>query len=243
MDEKDIQLKLLANIPIDLGFAKFQLPSVSDVIYMGESTYNSLLSLMLFSKESLTIQVEEFEKLSDFEILINLIYHDVSFRNMVFNAFATFLDVTPHISQEGIIYFGEFDISTILTEDKWEELKNIIKIGNFIPKTTEEEYKAGNERARKFLEAQKKRKEMIAKAKKKDEKINLHSIISAVAWRTVGFNEVLKLTIYQLYDGFYRLGLIDNYHYTFTGIYTGNIDGSKIKLPDINWANMIKINN
>jgi hypothetical protein len=84
---------------------------------------------------------------------------------------------------------------------------------------------------------------MIAKAKKKDEKINLHSIISAVAWRTVGFNEVLKLTIYQLYDGFYRLGLIDNYHYTFTGIYTGNIDGSKIKLPDINWANTIKINN
>jgi hypothetical protein len=26
-----------------------------------------------------------------------------------------------------------------------------------------------------------------------------------------------------------------------TGIYTGNIDGSKIKLADINWANIIEI--
>jgi hypothetical protein len=140
----------------------------------------------------------------------------------------------------GIVYFGEFSEDSILTEEKFEYIKRLVRIANNVPeKTEEEEYKAGNERARKFLEKIKKQKEEINKLKK--QKINLHSIISAVGWKAQSFDFISKLNIYQLYDGFYRLGYIDNYNYTMTGIYTGNIDGSKIKLPDINWANIIEI--
>jgi hypothetical protein len=142
------------------------------------------------------------------------------------------------IEEKVILHFDDLE----LTEEKWEFIKTVAKIGNFVKESKEEEYVAGNERARKFLEEQKKRKALLAKLKKNKEQINLHSILSAVSWRTTGVKDLLDLTIYQLYDGYFRLGLIDNYHQIFTGIYTGNVDQSKIKLPDVNWANIIKIN-
>lgn len=243
MNEQDIQLKLLANMPIYIdGIGMLQLPTITEIIKMGESKYNHSLSLMLFTKDYLATQNEEVNNFSDFEVMLSLILYDPSFREMMFNTFSIFINSTPNMTEDGILFFGEPKEESILTEEKWTYIQKIIKLGNYIHGKQEDEYKPGNERARKFIEKQKKNKEMVAKLKKKDETINLHSIISAVAWRTNGFNQLLNLTIYQLYDGFYRLGLIDNYHYTFTGIYTGNIDGSKIKLPDINWANIIKIN-
>lgn len=241
MNEQDIQLRLLANMPIEIdGIGKLQLPTLTEIIRMGESTYNYHLSLILFSKNLVTSQ--DVNEYSDFEVLSSLLLYDREFRKVIFEAIETFFDVSPQITSEGLVYFGDLSEFTILTEEKWNLIQKIIKLGNYIHGHQEDEYKPGNERARKFLEQQKKRKEMVAKLKKKEQPINLHSIISAVAWRTNGFEQLLNLTIYQLYDGFYRLGLIDNYHYTFTGIYTGNIDGSKIKLPEINWANVIKIN-
>lgn len=244
MNDNDIQLKLLANVPIDMdGVGQFQLPTIKEIIQMGESKHNKYLSMILFSKDYFNFPGEDLNEYSDMEVLATSIFYDVSFRELVANSFKLFLGKDMKVTEDRIIYFDELSEDSILTEEKWMMIKKVARMGNFIQEKNEDldAYKAGNERASKFIEKLKQKKALAAKAKKQD-KINLHSIISAVAWRTTGISNLLNLTIYQLYDAYFRLGLIDNYHYTFTGIYTGNIDSSKIKLPDINWANVIKIN-
>ncbi|KON87341.1 hypothetical protein AF332_11230 [Sporosarcina globispora] len=243
MNEDEIKLKLLANTPVYVeGIGNFQLPTIKRVIGMSENLYHMHLSRILFSKSQLESTSEDISDYSDMDVLASLMLHDPSFRETMFDALRTFFDSEPMLFENGLIYFDELSENAILTQEKWDLIKKMIRIGNFIPEESkEEEYQAGNERARKFMEEQKKRKAMLEKLKKKEQKINLHSILSAVSWRTDGIKKILRLTIYQLYDGYYRLGLVDSYQQTMTGIYTGNIDGSKIKLPDINWANVIKI--
>lgn len=239
LTDDDIRLKLLANVPIEVnGIGHLQLPSLRQVISMNESLHNTYISYLLFSKDSLSEQSEEMNDHSDYEILISFLYHESSFRELFFNVLEIIFGEQPNY-EEGIVYFGEFSEESVLTEEKWEFIKKIVKIGNFIEdKKEEEEYDAGNEYAKRFIEKLKRKK---ASEYKPPPKQNLHSMISAIGWKTVGIDKVLDLTMYQLYDAFMRLENIDNYHYTLTGIYTGNIDSKGIKLSDINWANIIKI--
>lgn len=241
MTEEDIRLKLLYDKPIYIeGIGNFKLPTTEQIVEMNESTYQLYVAWLLISKDQLTNKDDEICNYSDYEIVCAIMQQDNDFRNVILSALETFLDSKPQIFENGMIYFGELKDSSFLTVEKWEYIKKLIRIGNYIENKKEEEYVAGNERARKFMEKLKKKKELLNKTKK--EQTNLHSITSAVGWKTGSFFNVQNLTIYQLYDAYYRLGLIENYHYTLTGIYTGNIDSSKIKLPDINWANIIKLN-
>ncbi len=58
---------------------------------------------------------------------------------------------------------------------------------------------------------------------------NLQSIVSGIAWKSGSINllNITDLTIYQIYDGYYRLHTIDDCNHTFTGIYSGAIDSKK----------------
>jgi hypothetical protein len=241
MNDNDIRLKFLLGLPVHIeGIGNFYSPIISRVVDLTENQYNMSLSTIMFDKKSLTEQ-DGLEEYSNFQILLSAINQDIVFRDYFFSGLNLHIDATPYLLENGYIYFNELTEESILTEEKFDYIKKLVKIANNISEkqSVEEEYKAGNERARKFMEKLKKQREEINKAKK--QKVNLHSIISAVGWKAQSFDFLSKLNIYQLYDGYYRLGYIDNYEYTMTGIYTGNIDGSKIKLADINWANIIEL--
>lgn len=239
--DSDIHLKLLANVPIEVdGIGYFQLPTIREVVQMGESIYNSNVSMMMFSKSYLS-QVEGIENFSDMEVMMTSFFYDPSFRFLINTSFLLFFKKQMKMDELNKAYFDDLSEETIFTEEKWDYIKNIVRISHFLSeKTEEDEYVAGNDMAKKLIEKIKKNKQKVAQLKK--EQVNLHSILSAVSWRSNGINPLLDLTMYQLYDGYYRLGFIDNYHYVSTGIYTGNIDSKGIKLSDINWANIIKIN-
>lgn len=235
-NDADIHLKLLAGMSVEIdGIGEFTPLTMREIISMGESVYNQRLSVLLFDKSKL--DKSEMDELTNFESLTVFLYYDQSFRDLFFYALKMFLGVEPDINKDGQILLSKNENVTILDEVGFDEIQRIAKLSNLIKSEKEDEYEAGNERARKFMEKLKKRKEKFAKVK--DQKINLHSLISGLAWRS-SYNDVLNLTIYQLYDGFQRIEKINDYEYTLLGIYTGNIDGKKVKLPDINWANVIK---
>lgn len=238
LTDDDIQLKYLLGLPVSIdGIGNLKAPLLTDIVSLTEGLYNMSLSSVLFDKK--TLEQEGLEEYTNFQIMLSIINQDASFRELFFYALNFHLDATPLLHPEGFIYFGELSDDSVLTEEKFEYIKRLVKIANHIPeKTEEEQYSAGNERAKKFMERLKKQRAEVEKVKK--QKINLHSIISAVGWKSQSFDFISKLNIYQLYEGYNRLRFIDNYNHTMTGIYTGNIDGSKIKLPDIDWANIIK---
>jgi hypothetical protein len=240
INDNDIRLKFLLGLPVHIdGIGNFHSPSLNEVVDLTEGLYNMAISAILFDKKNLTEQ-EGLDEFSNFQILLSVINQDDAFREFFFYGLSLHLDTIPCLHESGLVYFDELTEESVLTEEKFDYIKRLVKIANNIPeKVEEEEYKVGNERAKKFLEKLKKQREEITKVKK--QKINLHSIISAVGWKAQSFDFLSNLNIYQLYDGYYRLGYIDAYENTMTGIYTGNIDGSKIKLADINWANIIEL--
>lgn len=237
MTENDIHLKLLANLPVEIeGLGEITFPNIKEIIRMGENTYSTYISSLLFNKSHLQ-NTEGLEEYSDYQLLCSFIEQNDSFRGSFFNALRLFFSKEPSKYMNlGLVYLGDLNDERLLSEESLIQLQKVIKIANFISDEQEEEYIPGNERARKFMEKLKKKKAQVQKKPKQ----NLHSIMSAVAWETVGISEVVNLTIYQLYDAYRRLESFNNYHYTLTGIYTGNIDGKKINLPDINWANILK---
>ena len=238
LKESDIHLKFLLGLPVTVdGLGEFKSPLLRDIVDMTEDNYTIALSSLMFTKDRLENISEEIEELSDFQVLNFIVYHDLNYREAFFEALKLHFNKQPDIHEQGYIYFDELSENTILTEEKFEYIKNLVKIANNLQDSEEEEFVAGNERARKFIEEQKRKKAMLAKYKKP--KMNLHSIISAVGWKTKNFDFINELNIYQLYDGYARFQVLDNYHYTMSGIYGGTVDGSKIKLEDINWANIL----
>lgn len=238
----DIHLKFLLDLKVPIsGIGEFRAPLLKDIVDVTEQQYNSALSSLLFERKYLNADPEAIKEFTDTQLLAGIIYQDTSYRELFFCACQMHLGKTPSISDDGDIYFDELTNENILTDEKFNYVKHLVKIANNIQEKQEEEDEIipGNEQARKFMEELKKSQELLNKAKKKDP-INLHSLISAVGWKTKSFDFINQLNIYQLYDGYYRLGTIDNYHYTMTGISSGTIDGSKVKMPELNWANIIK---
>jgi hypothetical protein len=238
LNDDDIKLKFLLELPVHIdGIGNLKAPYLTDIVDLTEGIYSMAISSVLFDKKN--VEQEGLDEYTNFQILLSIINQDAAYRELFFYALKLHFHTVPRLHPEGFIYFGELNEDSFLTEEKFDYIKKLVMIANHIPeKSEEDEYTLGNDRARKFMEKLKKQRAEVEKVKK--QKINLHSIISAVGWKSQSFDFISKLNIYQLYEGYNRLRFIDNYEYTMQGIYGGNIDGSKIKLADIDWANIIK---
>ncbi|MEH7116038.1 hypothetical protein V7128_01265 [Neobacillus vireti] len=238
LSDDAIHSKFLLNLPVHIeGIGNFYAPMLTDIVDLTEEYYNMALSTVFFDKSKVE---EDLGEHSNFEVLLYIVNQDDYFRELFFYGITLHIDNSPLIHPTGAIFFGEFSQDSILTEEKLEYIKKLVRIANNIPEPKpEEEYKAGNEMARKLIEEIKKKRERKNKVAKQSP-INLHSMMSAVGWKAQSFEFISKLTIYQLYDGFHRLRVIDNYDHNIRGIYSGTVDASKIKLSEIDWANIIK---
>lgn len=245
LSDDDIHLKFLLGLPVHIyGIGDFNAPLLIDVVNATESIYNQAISTILLTKDKLK-NTDDLENYSELDIVSTFALHDGSFRELFFYGLKLHLNESPTIHEKGFMYFGELSDSSILTYEKFMFIRRLIRIANNIQEAQkkEDEFIPGNEQARKFMEELKRNEELLAQAKRKDSKpINLHSLISSVGWKAKNFNFINQLNIYQLYNGYFRLSTIDNYHYTMTGLYSGTIDSKSVKLPEINWANIIKTN-
>lgn len=245
MNDTDVQLKLLAGLPIEIdGLGQLRQLTAKTVVSMNESYYNQLLSTLLFDKSNIE-QLDEDQERSNFEILVAICYHDQDFRKVFLDALELFFGEKAGFfanEEYAFFYLGEIKEQRYIVAETLETIQKLLRKMNNLPeKKEEEDYTPGNEKARKFMEQLKKRR---AKRPPKKETMNLHSIISGLAWKQNGMNivDIWNLTLYQIYDGYFRTENIDNYSNVVRGIYAGTINGKDIDLSKINWANIIKIN-
>ncbi|WP_199925628.1 hypothetical protein [Paenibacillus bouchesdurhonensis] len=237
--EEDIHLTLLANEPVfvaDIGYIRS--PKLRDVIKLGYSNYIEALSSLLFDKSRISGLGTIME--SAFVLACYFFMQDDHFRNSFSNGIRLLLHKEIElVEMEGVPYFDLGDGLT-LHEGNFHRFQEIVKIANKAELTNDEEdYNPGNSKAREMIE-----KLMKGKANKPAKRpvINLHSIISGLSWKStsgININNIFELSIYQFYDGYYRLENIDHYNSVVTGIYTGNIDAKKINMQEINWTKII----
>lgn len=151
---------------------------------------------------------------------IDFLTHNFDFRN--------FKMEKSDIHGELILYDKINDI--IIDRLIYAQIVDFIRTIHHIPKKNE--YSPGNKMMKKRLIDRERRKLKRANNDAKSGSF-LAPIISSLTWRS-GIN-VWDMTIFQLLDGIQRLKKIDTYSETMYGVYSGNIDQSKIDFEDIMW--------
>jgi len=226
----DLNLKCLAGLSIMINeYISIRPKILKEIIQTGYDNYNKLVGIILVNENEINTTVYQYLKTICLENEANC--------DFVLASLQYLFEINMAVSEMGFAYIDEKEEFIVISEDIFNEAVKIIKIQNCVQVKTEEEYNPANERARLLIEKIKKNRENAPKVK---DNTSLQSIISGVAWKSYVGISVWDLTIYQLYDAYNRLQLIDNYNNVQNGIYTGNIDQSKINFKDLSWSKTIK---
>jgi hypothetical protein len=174
----------------------------------------------------------EIADLKPFDVIYNFCIYDNNYSEKILNIFKLFLKQDVYIDKiNGVFYTRD---KNIIDRNVFDEIIKVLKVQNHIQKSKEEEYNPANSKAKEFIEKIKKIKKNAPKSK---DNIDLHSIISGVTWKSgKNIGEIWGLTIYQLFDAYRRLDIVDNYSNIMYGIYSGSIDLKKINQKEIFWS-------
>lgn len=237
------KLKLLASIPIDIGICKVHpLKIKPDIVLIGEKKYNEYLSILLFDISDLeNIDNLKDVKISPYDItMLNSITNE-DFKNKVIEALSLFIkeEVRFYYDKEyTFFYIGNFEDNRIITQNIYEKIKSVLRQQNCIPEE-KDKLKPANKTAEDFIQQMEDIKSKYKKYTKQDDnKITLYDLVSAVVWKgNKSYDEVFGYSIFQLYEALDRINIVDNYTFVMNGIYSGNIDTSKMEkeLKELNW--------
>ena len=227
MEEHIFEMKLLKGSELDVYGLKIKPHTLEELVdEVGLKEYYRCIGFVSIQKkdlnEFLKLSGEEYKKTSVFQMFL------------MYEQLATFvIDFLKFVTRTDEVYYASMWKSITVEYD--DIILTILKIYCIsLPKEEKEEFNPANEQARKLMERIRKNR---AKAPKQKSNVDLTSIISAVAWKSnsLTIESVWKLTLYQLYDAFYRLEIIDNYDKKLSAIYAGTIDGKTEKLDKQLW--------
>lgn len=146
--------------------------------------------------------------------------------------------------EERLSSLSDRDIK-IIDRNNFDDIVYIVKLQNYIEKpniTETDDSNPADEETRKLMEHMKKMNNKVEEVKKKqsasdNQEIDISDIISAVSSKSNSINKlnIWDFTLYQLYDEYARLELIDNYDFSVKAIIS---NGAKIKLN--HWSSKIK---
>nr|DAT51456.1 MAG TPA: hypothetical protein [Caudoviricetes sp.] len=208
-------------------------PKLSDIKKLNYYTYCSYIQIFkitpddyfeeLENKFNIKIPIEEFAGMTKFDLLMT----DTSLLQSVVDAFNFFF--TDEVYFDGdqlhfVVYTtnenGEENVVGYISRDNYSDIVNIIlqRINIEIDDNEVDDLsKIKSKRGRKILEKIREGRKKMKKAKEKSsngKQQSLANIISSVAAysKNTNYIQIWDLTIYQLYDLFSRLNIIDQYN-------------------------------
>lgn len=239
LTELDLRLKLLSGEGILIEGVGVVVPyTLREIAKYGYSKYLELLNLFIIEAEDVFgAELDIPEGLTMFDIYVGLGADDL--HEGIEASLSFFLRSPIKVLRDSmLIRIGEGEQAHFITREHFEQVRNIIKIQNGLSNLAiTEEVNPKDKRAQEILDKIKKAKEKVAKHKKTEEgEMDFADIVSAVATKAFGLNKITvwDLTIYQLYDEFKRLELIDNYDISIKSMLAG---ASNVQLK--HWSSKI----
>lgn len=240
----DEKLKLLAGLPILCeGYGKIKPKKIKEIIEVGYTHYMSHLNLMTITKQDInpTLPTE----LTDFDVLFYL-SDDLVQQNLK-ETFEFFLDDKVTIYKEdGLLVVGneesEEDVR-VIHQGNFDNIRKIIQLQNGLASVDDVMDKVNqSDKAREIAERMKKAKDEINKIKRKDgneeDESDFFDMLSAISSKsqTVSKIDLLDFTMFQIYEEFKRICIIDQYTFNVMALMQG---AKNIKLK--HWSSKIKI--
>lgn len=134
------------------------------------------------------------------------------------------------VNEEVLDSLSEDEI-TIVHRDNFDDLVEVVKLQNYLASPNKD--KSPNpvdERTRQLIEQMEINRKKVAEKKKaqqassgEDNDIDISDIVSAISGKSSSINRlnIWDLTLYQLYDEYSRLEIIDNYNFSLKAMMAG----------------------
>ena len=240
--QMDLEAKLLKGSAIKLYGLEIKPLTIGEVVDdVGYERYVELLSLLLVNKNRVVHLLED--KLKNEIRNFDLFFFDEELMGKLIEFFKVFLknDNVTFLKNMGEVIVLIDEKKVRINRDNYDDFWQIFCKMYWVVGEEKSQYNPANKQAEEFIKKLEEKKKQYAKINK-DEK-TLFDVISGVAWKSPNCNifEIWNLTVYQLYDAYYRLEIIDECDKVFTGLYSGAIDKDKIKIKEYDWAKKIKI--
>lgn len=209
-------------------------PTLRDISKISYYTYCMFLSCLKQKTDDYFEMIKEKGISIDENLIINsskfdLIILDEYLRKIIINAFNFFFieDVVFDNKNSDICTFNQDgNLIGVINKDNYTDVINVIlqRVRSYSKLDDEEDIllKAKNKRGRKIFEKiyKERKKKQKTKVSKGDDGQTLPNIISSVSAfsNNTNYVQIWDLTVYQLYDLFDRLTLIDQYNISSTGV-------------------------
>ena len=248
---KDYDLKLLAQLPIELEGLEIHSPKLIDIAKIGNDKYDHYLSLLIANMKQFEIDESESESQfggSVFNFLMKNCVVNKDFKTLFFNAVRFFvkgeydyeLDILVD-EDECVLVFkigelvdgdgkfvdgkGKAVVRNVFVDDRiYGELQECLRLVNGID-GSEKNVVYASDKAREIAERQRKAREKVNKIKSKNnEQLDYFDLISAFcSYNKSGVDiiQVWEYTIYQFNDQFKRMQLVDDYSISIQSILAG----------------------
>lgn len=237
--------------PLKIDQSLLYLPTLEEIFDLGVNIYLEYLQAIILDMSELSLEFDEEEQFSDYQIFLMLVLTDKNFKDTFFEAMEFFTKDT-FVFEEGVIVslkkeegpdgVIELKFHQIFSEEFWNEIRQKLSIAHWQPEPKKVQYASA--RARAIMKKIQKNKEEVQRIKAKkgqSSSLDLYEIIGSVCTHSNSYNlfNVWGLTYYQFFDHYYRLNIDDNYHFSLQSILAG-ADPKKVKIE--HWASSIKTN-
>lgn len=231
----------------DAQFGKIRVhnPSLGEIRDYGEHKHMAEMSALIMRPYDAAVTLDEvginYQEVKDYELFLmtirathpepSLLIPNVSFKEFE-------IGVNPNNGLP-ILYHPTDNI--IIDELIYQQLVEYVRCIHFISAAIE--FDAGNAATRQYLIRKMKRER--DRRKRKPQVSQYSSIISALVNNTnfkYDYESIWKLKVSQFWDAFYRVNKLQAYQNTMIGVYTGNVDVSKIDKDALSWFSRIDIN-
>lgn len=227
----DLRIKLLSGEPIFVEGAGYLKPlRLRDIARSGYSTYLMHLNVLTASLKDLTGKDDIGDgdlQLSTFDLLLGSEDLALQFVEAVKYFFG--VEYAQYFPEFHNIVFG--DGNKFINRETYLKVKEVLEYQNYLtdPNMKRKQFTPKDERARLLMEHRERTRAIVNKIKgATSDQPDFVDIISSVSTRsnTVGKHDVWELTIYELYDEFSRLRMIDDFEISIKAQMAGasNID-------------------
>jgi len=239
MSDEELEIRLLKGSEVIIEGIKIKPLTLKEIVDdIGYDEYSRLLRVLGVDKSMLSEAPKDvLDQIENFDIFIsdsNLMTLLIAFLKKILKHESVFF-----IEENQNIEIRYDDNLAWITRYNYDKIAKLLRKMYCIQFEKEQEYNPFNDKARELIEKiKKKNKELDRIKKNQGEDVTLISIISGVAWKSTNTNifDVFNLTVFQLYDAYYRLEIVDNYDNTMAGIYAGTIDAKKTNMKQLTWV-------
>lgn len=222
-------------------------PTLKEIKDFGESKYSSIINPFMSKPYDYMVELE-----------------DGGVNYLTLTNYDIFLMLYSHINSEDMKFLlGDYDFRQIINDDTGEVIlydhasDKVIdrfiyeQISSFIRKIYGVSDKPPHVPNSKFMKDMlmddMRVQRRLAESKRKNGKIQseLSNLVRFLVWNnTSGYNysNIWDLKLYQFYEGVLSLQKTDNYKSIMFGIYSGNVDSSKINFEEVSWISRLKSN-